>query len=31
MLRKLMHLEDGLGEVVDLVEKKDAQAKGLVR
>ena len=26
-----MHLKDGLGEVVHLVEKEDSQAKGLVR
>jgi hypothetical protein len=31
VLRKLMHLEDGLGEVVNLVEKEDSQAEGLVR
>jgi hypothetical protein len=31
VLRKLMHLEDGLGEVIHLVEKEDSQAKSLVR
>jgi hypothetical protein len=31
MLGKLMHLEDGLGEVVHLMEKEDSQGNGLVR